>query len=549
MKVVEYISKYLERNAVHQVFGMSGANIEDLFSEIHNYKKTSIILAKNEYNAGTMAIGSYLSSKKIGVVLTTSGPGILNTIPVLAEAFASKIPLVIISGIIPIAQEGYGAFQDTSGAGDSFDLALMLAPCTTYQTKITDANEIPTALEMAFSLSQKNKRPAVILIPKDILSKQITKISDIQLSQVDAPILEDNSILINFCHKFIRDDELPPLVVLGEELIHLDDITSILEFISNTQAKVAVTPNSKGLYNHANSNFLGLIGIMGHDEVNQYLKQTKTVIIVGSDLSMLNRFGLESILSEKNILLIKEKKSASLYKVTDDKSNEVYGNMNLIFKNLNSFLEFKPISKINFKEKLLGNQSFTYQNIILHIQETLEDDGNIFIDAGNSGAFVIHHLQASGKGVCFVSLGMGGMGNSIGMGIGGAVASKKQSYIFLGDGSFLMHGLEIHTAIEDNLPVKVFIFNNNSHGMCSTRDDIFIKGETGINNFQKSYLATGIGQIFPGLASFEVSNIDELKSSLKEAMNLTTPCLFSINITNNENPPFKSFIKITEEII
>jgi acetolactate synthase-1/2/3 large subunit len=281
VKVADYISEYLAFRELSHVFGMSGANIEDLYTSIHKKNATTIVLAKNEYNATTMAIGSYLSTRKISVVMTTSGPGVLNTIPVLAEAFSSKIPLVLISGIVPEAMEGMGAFQDTSGLGGTLNILEMLKQCTCYQKKIQDEYSIPEALDKAFEFSMKYKKPAVILIPKNIFDKEIEIFNSqaVSIPEKNNDYTELSSA-ITFCQQFNIGDKTPPLIILGEELIHLKSTDFIKDFIVRTGAFVAVTPNSKGLFDHRNSQFLGLIGIMGHNEVNDYLNLTDYVILV-----------------------------------------------------------------------------------------------------------------------------------------------------------------------------------------------------------------------------------------------------------------------------
>ncbi|AZZ37717.1 hypothetical protein CIK05_13225 [Bdellovibrio sp. qaytius] len=177
------------------------------------------------------------------------------------------------------------------------------------------------------------------------------------------------------------------------------------------------------------------------------------------------------------------------------------------------------------------------------INECIEPQTNVFVDAGNTGAFALNQLSLHGQSICYVSLAMGGMGNSIGVAMGAAFTSGKKSLVILGDGSFLMYGLEIHTAIEHHLPLVVIIFNNNSHGMCSTRETVFMGQETGLNNFNKSFFAAGLKLMFPLLPAFEVNSSADLQQSLKILSNLKGPAVLSINLLTNENPPFVAFKK------
>lgn len=185
----------------------------------------------------------------------------------------------------------------------------------------------------------------------------------------------------------------------------------------------------------------------------------------------------------------------------------------------------------------------TFNESLRLINEYFDQTTNIFIDAGNTGAFALNQLSLQGSGLCYVSLAMGGMGNSLGVAMGAAFASGKKSFVFIGDGSFLMYGLEIHTAIEHNLPVVIFIFNNNSHGMCSTRENVFMGAETGLNNFNKSFFADGLKQMFPSLLAKEINDAESLKTFFNSLAEHSGPAVVSINLQNNENPPFVAFEK------
>lgn len=184
----------------------------------------------------------------------------------------------------------------------------------------------------------------------------------------------------------------------------------------------------------------------------------------------------------------------------------------------------------------------TFQESLKLINENLFD-ANVFIDAGNTGAFALNHLQLNGQNICYVSLAMGGMGNSLGVAMGAALTSNKKSFVLLGDGSFLMYGLEIHTALEHSAPLTVIIFNNNSHGMCTTREEVFLGSISGLNDFNPSYFAEGLKKMFPTLQSEEVFTVDELQHALSKQSGLQQPFVISINLAKQELPPFQSFKK------
>lgn len=547
MLVKDYICRYLEELDTQHVFGVSGANIEDLYSTISKSKKVSVVLAKNEYNAGMMAIGSYLSSKSVRAVMTTSGAGVMNTIPILAEGYSSKLPFVLISGTVPQNLEGKGAFQDTSGEGDTFNLSKMLAPCTQSVFNIREASEIPKAIVSAFTRAKRTKRPTAILIPKNIFNQEIPNHILKDLLKEEAS--EEGTLYFEKAREFIsrvlNNKNESPLIILGEELIHFKDLRNIQLFAKNLNGKIALTPVAKGFYDHLDTDFLGLTGVMGHDAVNRHLKKCRDVIVIGSKMDMLSRFSLEAEFETKRILYFNNE--TQKHKLNSLERIEVIGDIEKnIFKFYQEFgfnNDYPAPGQAHHEIEHSAHPHLDYQNVIHLIENELEVDADVFVDAGNSGAFVIHNLKVRGEGLFYVSLGMGGMGNSIGAAIGSAIQSKKKTYVFLGDGSFLMHGLEIHTAIQHSLPLVFFIFNNNSHGMCSTRESIFLDGETGVNNFRPCYFGLGLDRIFPEVQSFEVSTMEELRFIMLKIKKPTMPCIVSINIDNHNKPPFRTFIK------
>ena len=547
MLVKDYICNYLEGLENQQVFGVSGANIEDLYSAIARSKKVSIALAKNEYNAGMMAIGSYLSSKEVKTVLTTSGAGVLNTIPVLAEGYSSRHPFVLISGTVPQMLEGKGAFQDTSGEGDSFNLYEMLTPCTEHVFSIREANEVPRAIVKAYTRAKKSKRPVAILIPKNIFNQEISphilKENYKEEEKIEFP--QNYEKTCEFISRVLSNKNESPLIILGEDLIHLKDLRTIQLFAKNLNGKIALTPVAKGFYDHLESDYLGLTGVMGHDEVNEHLKKCHDVILIGTKMDMLSRFSHESDFEKKRVLSFGDHVQKNKIKCLEriDVIGDIEKNISRLYFHFGFNNDFPSPS--NNRQNLDASHShhIDYKNALALIESEMEIDSDVFVDAGNSGAFVIHNLKVRGEGLFYVSLGMGGMGNSIGASIGSAMTSKKKTFVFIGDGSFLMHGLEIHTAIQHSLPMVYFIFNNNSHGMCSTRETIFLEGETGINNFKPCYFGLGFDRIFPDVQSFEVNTMEELRFTMLKVKHPSMPCIVSINIDNHGKPPFRTFIK------
>jgi acetolactate synthase-1/2/3 large subunit len=183
-----------------------------------------------------------------------------------------------------------------------------------------------------------------------------------------------------------------------------------------------------------------------------------------------------------------------------------------------------------------------YRDAMTALDAVLPDDADIVVDAGNSGAAAIHHLPARRAGRFVVALGMGGMGYSFGAGIGVAFARRRRTVIVAGDGSFFMHGLELHTAIQHRLPVTLVLFNNNAHAMCVTREKLFYDGIYSYNRFTPSSLGAGLAAMFPGLPAVDVTDPDALAPALCAALDADGPSVVSIECSADEIPPFAPFL-------
>ncbi len=541
MKGSDFIIHFLARNGISHMFGMSGANIEGLLdSALKSEGKVIPIIAKHEFSAVSMADGHFRSSGKVAAVAVTSGGGAFNTFSGLAEAFASHVPLIAFIGQVNTNAEGLGAFQDSSGKKDTLNALKIFKQVSGYCKKVSNIDQLPKILLEAYTCAETKQRPSVILLPKNIqdgIFKKSPKVvlykkvdEKINIRKLKAQLIEVSNLL----SKAQR-----PLFILGEEIRDSFLINKIGKFIINSGFRVLLTPEAKSTFDNHRPEYAGITGVFVGPLGITELSESDLVVIVGTSLPALGRYGMEEILKEKRIIKLgMKKKSFPLRNLF-----EVKFPLNNIFQ----LLKPKKITKKTFvSDNILlpikfSNSNFNPLTILKAFEKTIEKNSNIFADAGNTGSFLLHYLLVSDKSNFHVALGVGGMGYTFGAGIGAAIANKRKTYVFAGDGSFLMHGLEIHTAIELGLDITFVIFNNNAHAMCDIREDLFLSGETGLNRFHSSFLAKGLKKMFPGIDSFEIYNLSDLKKVLKKTKKGVS--VISLNLDPSDMPPFLPFLK------
>ena len=166
-RVVDHIVEYLAAMGVGHIFGVDGANIEDLYDAAFFREDITAVLAKHEFSAATMADGYSRSGAGLGVVAATSGGGALNTVPGLGEAFASRVPVLALIGQAPTPLDGRGAFQDTSGRNGAPDAQALFSAVSVYCRRVVKPEDILSALPEAVAAARTGG-PAVLLLPKDI---------------------------------------------------------------------------------------------------------------------------------------------------------------------------------------------------------------------------------------------------------------------------------------------------------------------------------------------------------------------------------------------
>ncbi len=540
MRVSEIVANYLvEELKLTHFFGVSGANIEDLFLALDS--KTKIILAKHEFNAATMCDGYFRASQKMAVLLTTSGGGALNIVPALAESYASRIPLLAIVGAAPITLEGKGAFQDSSGQAETLNLEKIYQEITTYCVKISKGEELLTELALAYSRALSHNRPSVVIVPKNFWSEELANLS---LPKISLPTKEVslNDSTIAFSKNC--------LLILGEELCRLKNNQKVLSLIKNIDAFTMVTPEAKALPVTSHPKFLGVAGVMG--ELNKKLYEFEQFIILGSRFGVMERFGIDKILMEpaKKVFTVSQYETffrgnnVTNIRIKDEREfGETVVNVLTHFGSTDLATVFCDV-----REPVLDKHAVVSINQLGFLLNSTFDSEpyNWVFDAGNVVCNAVKTVNVKNSSTFTIALGMGGMGFSFGAAIGATLSNENYSILLAGDGAFYMSGMEIHTAVQYKLPTLFIIVNNNAHGMCMTREQLFFNRQSEMNRFFKADLASGLSGMFPGFKTFEINcyqdwyqNKDEFLAIIKKR----GPFAIVINVDVHEVPEFLPFKK------
>ncbi|HET7740746.1 MAG TPA: thiamine pyrophosphate-binding protein [Mycobacterium sp.] len=541
-RVVDHIVDGLATHGVGFVFGVDGANIEDLYDAMFGRDDITGVLAKHEFSAAAMADGLARASASLGVVAATSGGGSLNLVAALGESYTSRVPVLALVGQAPTVMDGQGSFQDTSGLGGSIDAVAVFSAVSVYCRRIVDPADIVTALPEAIAAACSGG-PAVLLLPKDV-QQSIIEVTDVD-DMVAGAWVEDLAPVVDA----LRCALGPVTIIAGEQVARDDARAELEELRAVLRASVATVPDAKdtsGSPGLGASSALGVTGVMGHPAVADAVADSSVCLLVGARLPVTARAGLDDALDRVSVVSIGSVRP--YVPALHVHSGDLRTSLSELVRALTGVGRPRGLRVCNalprreLQPPEHDGRGVRYRAAMTALDEALPHDADIVVDAGNSGAAAIHHLPVRRDGRFVVALGMGGMGYSFGAAIGMCFARRRRTVVIAGDGSFFMHGMEIHTAIQYELPITVVLFNNNAHAMCVSREQLFYGDQYSYNRFTPSRLGAGLAAMFPGLPSIDVVDTAVLSATLRDAFAHTGPSVVSIECSADEIPPFAPFL-------
>ncbi|WP_331766572.1 thiamine pyrophosphate-binding protein [Embleya sp. NBC_00896] len=566
MRIADALVTVLRELEVAYVFGVSGANIEHIHDAIHRLgdDRLRTVLAKREDGAACMADGRARIHRTLGVCCATSGGGMVNLVAGLAESYAESVPVLALVGQPPVALEGRGSFQDSSGIGRTVDAAGMLAAVTKKTVKISDPDTFWAQLRDTIETALSGRMgPVALLLPRDCYDREVGDPPadwPRSLAGFVRPVPFDEGTASKL---FLRLREAnSPVLLLGHGVRRSTDPDSVVRFAREARVPVVTTMGARGEFPNDDPLHLGVVGTAGHPSAARYLiERADLIVVVGTGLGMMTRAALPGYDAGKVVAVNIDPGELLRSGLVD---SVVRGDAGEVFGYLRKLLDAEPFTAPpvdgyattrylpRLAEPLPGRPGGSEDGLlqsraIAIIGEQLPQDGHLLFDAGNCSVASMHYSSVPAGSTSTIALGMGGMGYSIGGAIGAQLGepSGTRTVVFAGDGAFLMSGLEIHTAVELGLPILYIVFNNGMHGMCATRQQTFFESRieaVGYTPVDVAALAAGLGtpdRLWVGRAG----TADELVERLAEQRaHAHLPGVLELSLTREEIPPFANFL-------
>ncbi len=547
MTGAEMVLAALADQGVQHIFGYPGGAVLPIYDAIFQQKKVQHILVRHEQGAVHAAEGYARSTGKVGTVLVTSGPGATNAVTGLTDALCDSIPLVVITGQVPTHLIGNDAFQECDTVG-------ITRPCTKHNYLVKNVADLPRVLHEAFHIAASGRPgPVVVDIPKDIqfATGTYSKPKEFQHKGY-RPKLKGDPDKIEQAVEMMAAAKRP-LFYTGGGVINSGRAASesLREFAKLTGFPVTSTLMGLGAFPAADPQWLGMLGMHGTWEANWAMHDCDLMIAVGSrfDDRITGRLDAFSPGSKKIHIDIDPSSINKNVKV----DLGIVGDCAHVLEDMlrmwraghhkpdKKALEawWAQISKWRAKNSLAyrnSNEIIKPQYAIQRLYELTKDrDTYITTEVGQHQMWAAQFYQFQEGNRWMTSGGLGTMGYGLPASVGVQLAHPKSLVIDIaGEASVLMTMQEMSTAVQYDLPIKIFIINNQYMGMVRQWQELLHGGRyahsytEALPDFVKlaeAYHAHGIRCEHPG----------ELDEKIREMIEVKKPVIFDCVVDPAEN--------------
>jgi acetolactate synthase I/II/III large subunit len=544
MRAVDAIMECLKAEGVEAVFGIPGGANLPTYDALYDAGIRNI-LCRHEQGAGHAAEGYAKASGKVGVALATSGPGATNLVTAIADAMLDSVPTVFITGQVRTDLMGTDGFQEADTVG-------ITMPVVKHSFQVLDPREIPHLIHEAFYVARTGRPgPVLVDVPQD-LSRADIKYDPSEAQKIDLPgyknFVEGNAKQIRLAAKALANANRP-VIYAGGGVINGNAAAELTDFVVTGGFPITCTVMGLGGFPAPHDQWLGMLGMHGTRTANYAMDNADLIVSVGARFDdritgKLSEFAprakfvhidVDPAEISKNVPAhipivgdcqrILPKLTAEYRALEADRAR-----MDDWWQRLREWQDQYPLKYEPSKEGEIPPQ-----RMVQAMYDVTGGDAIVTSDVGQHQMWAAQWYHFAKPRRWINSGGLGTMGFGLPSAIGAKVACPDQLVVCLaGDGSLVMTCQELATAVEHDIPVKVFIMNNGYLGMVRQWQELFWDKRYSGVDMGKSPDWVKLAEAF-GATGMRVDQDDEMDDAMRQAIETEGPVVLDVRVRREEN--------------
>jgi len=528
----DIIVKVLIEQGCNTVFGYPGGQILNVYDSLYKYQnEINHVLTAHEQGAAHAADGYARTTGKVGVVISTSGPGATNLVTGIATAYLDSVPMVAICGNVPTTQIGTDSFQE-------IDITGVTLPITKHNYFVGTVEELADTIREAFKLA-KSGRPGPVLIdvPKDVQIARCEYEEKAPVPKEDAFAAKDVRIIDA---AEIINSAKRPFIYFGGGVIASDAQKEMLSLAERIDAPIGCSLMGLSAIPTDYPGFLGMQGMHGHFASSMSMHNADVIISLGVRFN--DRVTGNRLKFARGAKIVHIDVDGSELNKTVNSVCGLRGDVKLTIQKLLPLLKedkkeewMKKVGAFRKEEEtyLDNREGLTPRRAILTLNKHLGENTAVCTDVGQHQMWSAQSLNFKTSRRFASSGGLGTMGYGFGAAIGAAYGTKERSVLITGDGSFGMNLNELATAVRYNVPVVVIIMNNGVLGMVRQWQTLFYDKHYSNSVLQRKTDFAAFARSF-GADGEAVTTPEELDEALNKAFKTEGPYIIDCKIDKDE---------------
>ncbi len=534
MTGADLIVKLLERQGISTIAGVPGGAALPMYDALSKSEQIHHVLCRHEQGAGFIAQGMARVSGRPEVCLASSGPGATNLVTAIADAKLDSIPMIALTGQVPLSMIGTDAFQEV----DTYGLTI---PITKHNFLVRSAKDLLTVVPSAFRIAMSDRPgPVLIDVPKDVQNQMVSfeEFPDVVVPDT-APVFDIAAI--EEAAKMIEAAERPVLY-LGGGVIHSGAAHMAVTLAEQSSLPTTMTLMALGAMPMDHPLSIGMLGMHGARYTNYVLEEADLLICVGARFDDRAIGKTAEFCPNAKIIHIDIDRS-ELHKVKNA-NVAIAGDVGQVLSEL--LPRVKPQLRkrwLSHVESLKGRFPLAMPGVddprspygLIHaVASCLDDSAIITSDVGQHQMWVAQAYPFRRPRQWLNSGGLGTMGFGFPAAIGAALAAPDRTVVcFSGDGSLKMNIQEMATAAQEDVNVKIVLFNNQSLGLVHQQQSMFYGKRIMASRYERPTDFLKIAEGF-GMRAVDLDPAANPRAVLAEALQTRGPCLIHATIDPNE---------------